>query len=74
MIVTYLNDIGFILATSTLEGTLFDISNCNQATALTDMNPIRVTLVKEPFFKEMGRTMRNHAVALHFTKPEPTVT
>lgn len=73
-IAAYLNNFGFILATSALERVLLEICNGNQTTALTDMNPISITLVEQPFFQEVGCPMSNHAVPFHFSKTETTIT
>ena len=38
------------------------------------MDPVCITLVKKPFFQEVGSTMGNHAVSLHLPKSETTIT
>ncbi|MFS7933021.1 hypothetical protein Hanom_Chr04g00374841 [Helianthus anomalus] len=70
----HLNNISLVLASSTLERVLFKISNRDQPTTLANMNPVRITLVKQSFLKKMSSTMSNHAVPFHFTKPKPTIT
>ncbi|GKC44889.1 hypothetical protein Tco_1062611 [Tanacetum coccineum] len=46
----HLNNVDFVLADPTLERVIFEIINSNQATTLTAMNSICITLVKEfPF-------------------------
>lgn len=44
----HLNDVGFVFAAPTFEGTLLEICNGYQSATLTDMDPISITLVKQP--------------------------
>lgn len=70
----HLNDVRFVFTSPTFEGTLLEICNGYQSAALTDMDPICITLIEQPLLEKMSSTMGNHAVTLHLPKSETTIT
>lgn len=70
----YLNNVSFVLATSTLKRILLQICNSYQPTSFTNVDPICITLVKQPLFEKVSSTMGNHAISFHFSKPKTSIT
>lgn len=70
----YLHNVSFVLATSALERILLQICNCYQPTTLTDMNSIRITLIKQSLFEKVSSTMSNHTIPFHFSKAKTSIT
>lgn len=69
-----LADLLLRIATSAVVLQLFEVGFAEKTTLLTNVDTVRVRHVIETFFQETSSTVRDHAVSLHFTETQATVT
>mmetsp|Transcript_37572 Transcript_37572/g.94847 ORF Transcript_37572/g.94847 Transcript_37572/m.94847 type:complete len:646 (-) Transcript_37572:1836-3773(-) len=64
---------GRVLVHPGSKGLLLEVGHRKEARALAHVHAVRVTLVKQALLEEGGGAVRDDAVALHLTKPQPAV-
>jgi hypothetical protein len=69
-----LSDVSSVLAVMAFKPLFWKISNAHKATLLTNVNAIVVADIEQALFQETSSTMRDHAVTLHFSEPQATIT
>ena len=64
----------FVLASSALEGVGLKVSNGNEATEVTDMDPVGIGDVVQSFVEELSSSVGYLTITFHFTKSEAPIT
>jgi hypothetical protein len=63
-----------LVSTATaLEGVLAKVGNGNHATEVAHVHSIGIGLVVESLFEELSRTVRDHAITLHFSESKTSI-
>ena len=63
-----------VLAASAVVLELKQVSLAEETASVAHMHAVAVRHVEKTFFQEAGRAMRDHAVALHLSEAETTIT
>jgi hypothetical protein len=69
-----LSNVSSVLAVVAFKSLFRKISNAHKPTLLTDVNAIVVTDIEQALFQETSSTMRDHAVTLHLSESQSTIT